>query len=293
MRLKDAAAAAFVTLLWSAGFVVGKIVFPEIPPLMAGCLRTAIVGALLMPLVRPPPGVMKYLVLYGVMMGGIHVGTLYWGLSGLDAPTAVITAQSNVFFGVIVAAVVFKDLPGVPRIVGLCLALAGLILVAGQPQVLASPFHFFLLLSSGLSFALASVILKQMPPVSALCMTAWMSPSAALFQFVMSLLFEPHGLTSLTTADPMRGWLGLLFMAFGASMVAQMIWVHLHKHLSVNQLMPFTLLEPIFTTIGAVLFLGDTLTLRFLMGAACIMCGIVCVALRRPGLVGRKKAAVL
>jgi O-acetylserine/cysteine efflux transporter len=54
------------------------------------------------------------------------------------------------------------------------------------------------------------------------------------------------------------------------------------RRFSLNQVMPFTLLVPIFGVLSGVLFLGDHLTRLMLLGAALTIAGIGIIVLRRP-----------
>jgi O-acetylserine/cysteine efflux transporter len=71
------------------------------------------------------------------------------------------------------------------------------------------------------------------------------------------------------------------------------VWYDLMRRFAVNQVMPFTLLVPVFGVLSGVIFFGDPLTLAILIGGACTVVGVAIVVIRRPRVVAPSTRAGL
>ena len=57
------------------------------------------------------------------------------------------------------------------------------------------------------------------------------------------------------------------------------IWYHLLKKYDVNQVVPFLLLLPVTSILGAVLFLGERPSIRILIGGAVVITGVALIVM--------------
>jgi O-acetylserine/cysteine efflux transporter len=73
--------------------------------------------------------------------------------------------------------------------------------------------------------------------------------------------------------------------------VGYAIWYHVLKKYDVNQVMPFLLLLPVSSTIGAVLFLGERPNLNTLIGGSIIIIGVAIVVFAGQWKASIKKVA--
>src|SRR6202030_3532832 len=89
----------------------------------------------------------------------------------------------------------------------------------------------------------------------------------------MSLLLEYGQLTSLFAADE-RGWLALAYTIFigGIGGVWPLFW--LIARCSMGRVAPFGLLLPVFALISSVLFLGDRMTPKLIVGGLLAISGV-------------------
>jgi O-acetylserine/cysteine efflux transporter len=65
------------------------------------------------------------------------------------------------------------------------------------------------------------------------------------------------------------------------------------RRFAVNQVMPFTLLVPIFGVLSGVIFFDDPITLSILIGGLCTVLGVAIVVIRRPRVVAPSTKAGL
>jgi EamA-like transporter family len=88
------------------------------------------------------------------------------------------------------------------------------------------------------------------------------------------LLLEYGQLASLVTADE-RGWLALAYTIFIGGIVGFGLWFCLIARCSMGRVAPFGLLLPVFALIPSVLFLGDRVTPKLIVGALIAISGVV------------------
>jgi O-acetylserine/cysteine efflux transporter len=65
------------------------------------------------------------------------------------------------------------------------------------------------------------------------------------------------------------------------------------RRFSVNQVMPFTLLVPLFGVLSGVIFFHDRLTLLMLIGGLCTIAGVAIIIIRRPRVIAPSTKAGL
>ena len=114
-----------------------------------------------------------------------------------------------------------------------------------------------------------------------LSLNGWVAVIAAPLLLGVSVIFE-HGHVGAILASDWRAWLSLLFQACLVTVFGYSVWYRMMRRFSLNQVMPFTLLVPVFGVLSGVIFLGDQVTHLMLFGAALTIVGIGIIVLRRP-----------
>ena len=90
---------------------------------------------------------------------------------------------------------------------------------------------------------------------------------------LMSLLLEHGQLASLIAADE-HGWLALAYTIFIGGIVGFGLWFWLIGRCSMGRVAPFGLLLPVFALISSVLFLGDRMTPKLIVGGLLAISGV-------------------
>jgi O-acetylserine/cysteine efflux transporter len=94
--------------------------------------------------------------------------------------------------------------------------------------------------------------------------------------FIASLLIEKGHLESIKNAT-IVGWGTVIYLGVIMTTVGYGIWYHILKRYDVNQVMPFLLLLPVSSIIGAVLFLGERPKLSTMIGGSIIIIGVAII----------------
>src|SRR3954466_11819959 len=107
----------------------------------------------------------------------------------------------------------------------------------------------------------------------------WSSLLAVPQVILMSLLLEHGQLASLITADG-RGWLALAYTIFIGGIVGFGLWFWLIARCSMGRIAPFGLLLPLFALTSSVLFLGERMTPKLIVGGLLAISGVAMTQIR-------------
>ncbi|MBU2089898.1 MAG: EamA family transporter, partial [Alphaproteobacteria bacterium] len=245
MSLRDIALIIVVMAVWGANFGVSKLGLQELPPLMLVGLRFALTALFLVPFTRLPRGKMLPVMLLSVSLGFAHFALMFTGLQKVDASTAAIAVQVQVPFSALLAVIFFKDRLGWRRSLGMALAIVGVVLLAGEPQTSSNMLYLGMIIAGSMIWAVAAIQMKQLADVDALTLNGWMALFAAPQLLIASCLLEDGHVEAFTGAG-WKGWGAVAYMAIVVTIFGYGIWMKMLSRYQVNQVMPFTLLAPVF-----------------------------------------------
>ena len=283
----DLLIAMVVVALWGINFAVAKIALFEFPPLLLMGMRFLIVAALLLPFVRMPRGRVRGVLVLSVILGTIHFPMMFNGIKGIDAATASVVAQLQVPFASLLAAVVFKDRLGWRRAMGMLVAFAGVLLIAGEPRLGDSLWALGLVVGGSFAFAAANVQIKRLGNIDGFALNAWMALFAAPQLLILSGLFE-HGQWEAVRTASWEAWGSLFYIAVLATIVAYGMWYRLMRRYDVNQAVPFMLLIPLFGVLSGVVLLGEPVTWTLAVGGLLTVAGVAVIVMKVPRVVNDK-----
>lgn len=278
--------AVFVMMIWGFNFVVAKTGLTEFPPLFLMALRFGLVGLTLIWFVKPPGRQLGRILMLSVTLGSLHFSLMFTGLTRVDASVASIAIQLQVPFAAMLAAFVFKDRLGWRRAVGMALAFAGIVVIAGQPRVSADIGYLLLVIAASFVWAVANIQVKALGEINGWTLNAWISMFAAPQLLLISLLVE-HGQWAALETATWRGWGSVGYMGIVVTMVGYGIWYRLIAGYPTNQTMPFTLLVPVFGVLSGMAVLGEPFTWQMVVGGLATVSGVGIIVRRRPPLAER------
>jgi O-acetylserine/cysteine efflux transporter len=281
MRLIDLAAMVLVQMSWGFHFALSKIGMHEIPPLLFMGLRFAIVAAILCPFWRPQRGKLLPILGLSVTLGSLNFGLLFAGVSHLDAGTSAIIVQAQVPLSAILAAYFYHERFGWRRLAGLTLSFFGVVMIVGEPRVGQNLVWVGCVLGSALAASIANVQVKSLGPINPLTLTGWMALFTAPQLLAASLLVDGDPWPFIAVAT-WRGWTSLGYTVFIVAIASWFFWFPLLRRHPLNQVMPLTLLQPVFGVISGVLLLDEALSLQLVLGGIATVCGVAIILFRPP-----------
>lgn len=279
MRFTDKLLAIGVVACWAGNLVLVKQGVTEIPPMLLSVMRFALVAALLVPFTRIERQHLPWLALASVTFGTLHFGLLFVALSLAEVGTSTVLMQLGAPMASLMACAAFGERLRPAAMVGLALTVAGVLVLSFGPGF-PTPLPFVLLLISAAGWAVTNLIIKAMPRIDPLAFTGWSSLFSVPQLALLTILLEPHALDSLATAG-IHGWGALAYSVVLSSVLAYWVWYALLERNPVTAVVPFSMVNPVFTiSMGALIFAEPVPPMKIL-GTALIIAGVILV-LRRP-----------
>jgi O-acetylserine/cysteine efflux transporter len=269
-----------VPLLWGCQFVAIKVGVMEFPPLFFLALRFLAIALLLIPFVkRPTRQQFGPIAAISVFLGGLNFGLFYVGLGLGSGSISAIAYQLATPFAVLLAWPLLAERPSLTTSAGVALAFIGVVVLAAGPGLTANALPLLLVVGAAFAFAMSNVLTKRYGPFDPLMLMGWSSLLTVPQVTLMSLFLEYGQLASLIRADQ-RGWLALAYTIFIGGILGFGLWFWLIARCSMGRVAPFGLLLPVFAVISSVLFLGDHMTTKLIVGGLLAISGVAITQVR-------------
>jgi O-acetylserine/cysteine efflux transporter len=284
MRPLDWAAILAVMIVWGLNFVVVKVGLHIMPPFTFVMLRFILVALILAPFIKRPR---RPWALFGlsITLGALHFSLMFTGMQRIDAATASIAVQLQVPFAALLAALFFKDKLGWRRLTGMAIAFAGVGLIAGEPRFAGGLMPLLLVLGAACVWAFANIQMKDLgEDMDVWSLNGWVAIMAAPQLILVALAVEGSPLETIAWGDP-AVWGVLAFQVFLVVIFGYGVWYTMMRRFPINQVMPFTLLVPVFGVLSSVLLLDEALTVPMLIGGVATLVGVGICVVRRPKVV--------
>jgi O-acetylserine/cysteine efflux transporter len=267
-----------VMLIWGLNFIAAKWGLEEFPPLLMMGIRFSLVALLLCPWNRISPRLLLHVLPLSLTLGSVHFSLMFGGLARVDAALAALLVPVQVPIAAVLAALFFRERLTIRLAIGFAFAFVGIVLIAGEPRA-GDPLAVAMILGASFVWAVANIQLKYVAGIDPYALSGWIAFFAAPQLLALSLLFE-HEHWRVLAAASWRGWSSTLYQAVAVAIVSYAMWYRLIRVYPVNQLMPFTLLAPVIAVAGAVVLLGEEVSLRLVGGGLATMAGVAVTVLR-------------
>ncbi len=280
LKPRDILMGVSVPLLWGMGIVVAKAALEHFPPILLMALRFSLTALVLVWFAKVPHGLLRKLFVAALIGSAIQYSLTFNGLRGLDASTFALVVQLEVPFLVLIGVLFLKERPGWRKWIGIAAAFLGIGIIYGEPSL--QDAWFYLLLSTGgaLAWAVGQACIRHWcKGVDGFTLIAWISVMAAPQLFAFSFVLEDNHLAAIQSA----GWvvwgavvyLGLLMTALGYG-----IWYSLVSRHPISLVGPFLLLLPVFSILGGMVFLEESLTAHTAVGGGIVIAGLAFIVMQ-------------
>lgn len=272
-----------VQLLWGVNFAIAKFGLDSFAPIFFVAMRFSLVAVLLVFVVGlPKRDKLKQLLPLSVTMGVMHFTLIFLGMRNLDAATSSIAVQLQTPFAAIMAAFFFGERLGWRRILGMIVAFAGVLLIAGEPRFSDNPWPLLSVIAAALVWAAGNIQVKALgDSVDAVQLNGWIAILAAPQLLIASWLIEGPQWRNIPDAT-WQGWGALLFQAVVIAILTYWFWYNMMRRYPVNQVMPFTLLLPLIGVAAGAVMRGEEITWQMIVGGLATVAGVGIIVLRRP-----------
>lgn len=280
-----------VAALWGFNFVVIKLGLDNFPPLLFSALRFLFAAVPLVFFI-PRPEVPWWIIIgIGLMLGVVKFSFLFIGMDiGVPPGLASLLLQSQAFFTVVLAFVIFGAKPRPLQLAGMAVAFGGIALIASSIDGHFTLTGLALVLGAALAWASSNMLMKKAGNVPMLNLMVWVSLIPPIPLIIISLMFEgvDRDLAALAHVN-LTGAGAVLFVAYGATIFGFAVWGAMISRYGVSTVAPFSLLVPVFGMTSAALVLGEAFGPLRILAAVLIVIGLV-MNVFNPQWVARKPA---
>lgn len=273
-----------VPLFWAGNIVLGRHVAGQVPPVALGWFRWVLAFLILLPfswralrddwpLIRRHIGLLSLIALTGI---AAYNTIFYWGLQFTPALNGLLMQSTGPLLIALWAFLLLGDRLSAGQAIGITLSLAGVVIIIcrGDLAVLTSiGFNIgdIALFGAMVLYGLYSALLGRRPPLSRLGFLAFSIGWGAVLltpAFIWERISGPALHFNLLTLASMA------YVAVFASVLAYLFFNRGVDLIGPNRAAPFFHLMPLFGSVLAILFLGETPHLYHAVGYALVLCGV-------------------
>ena len=287
--------AVITTIIWSGNYVIARGISMEVPPVSLAFYRWALASVCIAPLAFKKFNQEKQIIfqnkqyLFWTALTGVTIFNTFIYLAGHYTSAinlALIGTTTSPVFITILAAFFLKERVSKPRIIGMIICMVGILFLLGHGnlQTLAQ-FRFskgdVLILISSFTFAIYNILVRKRP--------GGISPIVFLFTIftVGSVCLLPFYLYEVLHSLAVK-WnthiiVIILYLGIGNSIIAFFCWNASIQKLGASGTGLFGNLIPVFSTIEAVLFLGEKFTTIHLISGLLVIGGLVTANISKTG----------
>lgn len=278
--------AVLATFIWSWNFIIAKGIYKEIPPVSLAFLRWLTATIIIFPFAyqsfkKEWSSVRKSWLYFliaaatGVAMFNtfVYIGAQYTTAINL----ALIGTTSSPILSVIFARIFLKEKISGAKVIGITTCIAGILFLLSKGNF-QNLLHLKFtrgdtwVLLAGLSFAVYNTMVKKKPVT--------VSPVNFLFIVfaVGTILLFPFYLEEAANTAPVsytaNNILIILYLGLGASVICFWIWNIAIRNLGAGRAALFGNLIPVFSTLEAVLVLGEKITWVHIVSFTLVLAGL-------------------
>ena len=274
-----------MVMLWSANYIVVKVALREFPPLLLCGLRVSVAGLFMMPaflwqngaasLNKRDVPLLLYLGLFGMTLNQLF---FLLGLSRTSVVHSVLIISMTPIFVLLIATLMKQERITARKAAGMLIALSGVAILHALPTPNVTPAATPSLLGDLCIFGAAvtfswftvmgkSVTLRH----SGITVNTFGYVGGALALAPLTIYQSRNFAYSAVSA---AGWTTLVYMALFPSVICYMIFYYALTRISASRVSAFSYLQPLITTLLAVIALRERVTLPMIAGGAVIFSGV-------------------
>ena len=261
--LRDRLLAALVAVCWGVNFPATSLALEHFPPLFLVALRFILVAVPTLVFVPRPRVPLRWLIGTGLGIGLLQFAFLYLGLAaGMPSGLASLVLQASAPFTVLIAGIWLHERLSRRQVVGISVAVLGLVVIAVHRAHLAALLPVLLTLCGALGWAIGNICSRQAAAPNPLHLTLWMSMVPPVPMLALSLAVEGphligHSLATAFTRAALPALFGLLYIVLLATLLGYGLWNTLLARHPSSVVAPFSMLVPVIGVLSAWLAFGE------------------------------------
>jgi drug/metabolite transporter (DMT)-like permease len=279
MRPADTIRLVSLAAIWGASFLFMRIAAPVLGPVLTAELRTLIAGVALAAWFAATgfdPEWRRWWRQYVIVgMLSSAVPFLLWAYAALSVSAGLLSVlnATSPMWGAVCSAVILGERLNARRITGLVIGVIGVALVTQPGSTDAFPYHAVgAALIAAFCYGLIATYIKRWAsnvPSRGMAVGSQLAAGTLLIPFIA--LWPPAG------APTPGAVASILALGLVCSAIAYLLYFRLIADIGATGALTVTYLIPVFGVLWGALFLGETVSLVMLAGAALVVLGTVFV----------------
>jgi len=271
--------ALIVAFIWGTNFVTIKLAYGSFPPFLLLALRFTLTIFPLIFFVPKPNTSWKLIFMIALFLWLGQFSFIFVGMYlGAPAGLTSLILQSQTIFTLIFSILWLQYRPRQGEIIGLTLAGLALLGIAIERFTGGTWIGIAIVCPAAICVSLSNILFakyKPEKPDHPLAMVVWTSLIPPIPMFIASYVFEgPNALAVAWETLTVVTASSLAYTTYFSTLVATSLWAFLLRHHNPSQVVPFTLLIPIFGMGGATLFLEESYSYMTLGYATLVLVGL-------------------
>ena len=270
--------------LWGSLYVVSKYAFAAIPPLTVLLLRYVLALPVL-GLLAWHKGMkaiekrhLPYFLLCGALGYALAIGLQLMANERMDASLASLLNATNPVFISLFAVLLLKERMNRYKVAGIVCSLLGVAAVLGLSGGESSTVGVLLCVGAVLFWSLHSVVVRKISADYSTEQLTFCCIAAAVPFCLAASLIELQSRSLAFTPSSLGA---VVYIAVMCTAVANLSWNRALAMVDASVCSLFYPLQPLSSALLGVLFLGEPITVNFVLGAVLISAGVV-IGLREP-----------
>ena len=264
--------------IFGSSYPVNKLALnTSLPPMLAGSLRMFILFLFLVPFCKfKIPDKKYFLPLIGFSLtmgfGVIFFLNLSLGKATLVAPI-IIGAQLAIPFAILISSIFLGEIVTTKQWILILISFFGIFLIGYDPNLKGEIYALFLCGISAFFYGIANVLSRYIKEVDVKFSNMIMGLTGFITILIFSIFTEGNTFYHLKNID-ISTWLLLLHNGLIVSVIAHTSLFYLYKFYSVNKVMPFYSLFPIFGLILTFLIFKEIPTILSALGGGIVIISV-------------------
>lgn len=276
-------------LMWSFSFPLIKIVLNDgFPPISLAAIRSIIFipiilflllknGKKIITLSKEDWKIYLSIGFFTIILPGILQNT---GMLYTTASVSSIIQTSGPVFTIIFAIIILNESANTKKIIGsICALIGAIFLVISLDNNInifdSSVYGNFLILLSGISYAISSIITKKsLEKKNPLQILGFSSLIGFIILSLISTFENPLNIISNISLET---WFAILLLILFPSFIAILFWYEAMINEEVSRLVLFIYLMPVFAVIFSYILIGEIISIQTIFFATLIIVGVALV----------------
>lgn len=271
--------------IWSSAFTSARIIVADASPLASLAIRFFVSGLIGVLIARAlgqnwsmTPGQWRAIIIFGVCQNAMYLGLNFVAMQWVEAGFASIIASTMPLMVAFATWTILRERLPVMGMVGLALGFVGVVLIM-QAR-----------LSAGVDvYGTILCVIAAMALTTATLMMRGASSGGNLMMVVGLQMFIGSGVLAIASVLTEEWYLNLspswiaafVYTTLAPGLLATWIWFALVARIGAVKAATFHFLNPFFGVAVAAVFLGESLSMRDIIGVAIITVGILAVQMSR------------